>query len=217
MRARSALSLVMIVLLATVVGCGGGEETIPKASPTAGASVASPTLPAIMTPTAAPGTPAETPSPAPTAQVEGGTAALSVDAVSGGGIDATRTVSGSEAFALDVVVLEVSSPYRGVQFKLQWDPSVLNYVDQTYPESLPNVFCQLPTVTSDWIYGGCAGQVALSYTGPVATVQLRCASSGTSPLHLIPLSEDPAFGTGAAAEAGAPFTSVLKDATIQCS
>lgn len=206
--------LLMIALAAMAGGCGGGEEAAPE--------VATPGFmtPEAMTPGVSPEAPAAAtpsgPQPGTVPQAEGESSVLAVDAVPGDPFDATRTVSGDEPFGVDVNVVEVSGPYKAVQFKLRWDAAVLAYVDQEYHEPIELGFCQLPSFEEGGIYGGCAGQIATVFTGAIATVKMRCVGSGTSPLHLVTFAEDPDFGSGLAFDPGLTFPSTYRDASITC-
>lgn len=201
---RTAVLFLIVALAAVAGACGGGEEDGPEV-----------TMPGVTREEPAAASPSG-PQPWTLPQAEGESAFLAVDAVPGDPLDATRTVSGDEPFAVDVEVVEVSGPYRAVQFKLRWDAAVLAYVDQEYHEPLELGFCQLPSIEEAAIYGGCAGQIATLFTGAIVTVMMRCVGSGTSPLHLVTLAEDRDFGSGLAFDAGLAFPSTYRDASVTC-
>jgi len=162
------------------------------------------------------GEPSAEPTPVPT-PVFVGTAAIAVDAVSGGAVDATTVVTGSSPFDVDIVILSVDPGYQGYQYKLEWDPSILAYDGQKHLMPAELSICADPVLAASDIYAGCArmgGETTI--TGPLNTVTLHCIGTGTSPLHLNTLTEDPAFGTSAIAEMGFFVDTALTDASVTC-
>ncbi len=145
-----------------------------------------------------------------------GSAAMAVDAISGGAIDSARTVTGSGPFDIDIVVTSTSEPYKAEQYKLQWDAAVLAY-DAERPANLDGLsLCGQPTAGADTVWNGCAATEPTTATGVVHTVTLHCVQDGTSPLHLVSIAEDSAFGTALATGPGTPLATSLTDAQITC-
>lgn len=157
--------------------------------------------------------PATTPVPG----VSLGEAEIAVDAVSGGTVDATRTVTGTGPFEVDVVIVSTTEGYQGYQYKLRWDEAVLAYDGQTDLKPADLDLCATPTVRGSTVYGGCV-RVSdnTTFTGPVNTLTLHCLSTGTSPLHLMTRTEDPHFGSGTLGFAGVSIPTTLTDASVTC-
>jgi len=143
--------------------------------------------------------------------------AFAVDAISGGGVDATRMVTGVTPFDIDINITSASQPYQGYQYMLQWDPAVLAYDGQTdlTPASLS--LCATPNTTTTNVSSACArvsGET--QFAGPVNTVSLHCVADGTSRLHLATRAEDRAFFTETLPRGGGDMDTVLTDASITC-
>jgi hypothetical protein len=146
-----------------------------------------------------------------------GTVTMAVDAVSGGAVDATTAVTGSSPFDVDIVILSVDPGYQGHQYKLEWDPSILAYDGQKHLMPADLTICADPVPVESNVYTGCARMSGeTTFTGPLNTVTLHCIGTGTSPLHLNTLIEDPAFGTSAIAEMGYFMDTALTDASVTC-
>ena len=144
--------------------------------------------------------------------------AVTVDAVSGGGIDSARSVSGSgDPFPLDIVITSAGTSYQSYQYYLQWDPDVLAYDAQTNLSPSGLVLCATPTITGQTVWAGCSRQTGTTtFAGPVNTVSLHCVGDGTSPLHLRTLGEDVVLGTTTLAQYGVTIDTSLTDAAVTC-
>jgi len=141
---------------------------------------------------------------------------MAVDAVSGGGVDASTTVTGTDPFDVDIMVTDAPIAYKVEQYKLQWDPALLAYDSET-PTLLDGLtICGSPTVGANTVYNSCAALAPTTATGAVHTVTLHCVGTGTSPLHLVTVVEDPTFGTSTTGEAGVKINTALTDASITC-
>ena len=165
----------------------------------------------------------ETPSRAPSTAVPPvpafvGTGAMAVDAVSGGLVDASRVVTGSDPFDVDIDIVSVDPGYQGYQYKLQWDPSILAYNDQKHLMPVELTFCADPVFmgASD-VYAGCARAGGdTTFVGPLNTVTMHCIGAGVSPLHLKTMTEDPDFGTTVIGDMGILVKTALTDASVTC-
>jgi hypothetical protein len=140
-----------------------------------------------------------------------------VDALSGGTVDVSRTVTGTSPFDVDVVVDKALSGYQGYQYKVQWDPAVLAYEAQEDLMPAELELCAEPTVRDNTVYGGCARVTETTdYTGPIHRLTFRCVANGASPLHLITLVEDRHFGSTLLGFAGVTIETALVDASVTC-
>jgi hypothetical protein len=190
---RSCIALVLLLAGGLLLSCGGGGEEAPEGAPSPG------------------GEEGEAP------PVVRNGAGMVVDAVSGGAVDASGTVTGGSPFGVDVVVDKAVSGYQGYQYKVQWDPAVLAYDAQEDLKPAELELCAVPTVGEDTVYGGCARVTeTTNYTGPIHRLTFRCVANGTSPLHLMTLIEDQHFGSTVLAFAGATVETALVDASVTC-
>lgn len=183
----------LLVAGGLLVSCGGGGEEVP-------------------TQTSPVGLESRTPPPV----IQNG-AGMAVDAVSGASVDANRTVTETPTFDVDVVVDKAVSGYQGYQYMIQWDPAVLAYEGQEdlKPEGLE--LCAEPTPRENTIYGGCARiSENTNFTGPIHKVSFRCVAEGTSPLHLVSLTENEHFGSTILGFAGVTIDTDLTDASVTC-
>jgi hypothetical protein len=146
-----------------------------------------------------------------------GTAAMAVDAVSGGAVDATAVVAEASPFDVDIVMLSANPGYQAYQYKLEWDPTILAYDGEKHLMPADLSVCADAVVTASNVYAGCARAGGnTTFTGPLSTVTLHCVGAGTSPLHLKTLAEDRAFGTSAVAQLGYFVDTTLTDASVTC-
>lgn len=146
-----------------------------------------------------------------------GTAAMAVDAVSGGAVDATRLVAGTSPFDVDIVMLSVDPGYQGYQYKLEWDPSILAFDSQKHLMPAELSLCADAVVAASNVYTTCVrAGAATTFTGPLNTVTLHCIGEGTSPLHLKTTTEDRAFGTAAVGDTAYYMDTALTDASVTC-
>lgn len=189
MRKSLCIPLLVLVIAGGMLAACGGEESSP----------------------AVPGTPVAT-------EPFLGTAAMAVDAVPGGAVDASRVVTGSDPFEVDIVMVSVDLGYQGYQYKLEWDPSVLAYDDQRHLMPVELTFCADPVFLGESdVYTGCARAGGdTTYVGALNTVTLHCVASGESPLRLKSMVEDPNFGTSAIGDMGWLVETALADASVTC-
>ena len=153
---------------------------------------------------------------------------MSVDAVSGGGLDLSRIVTGATPFTVDIVVRSpVGTAYAGYQDGLAFDSSVVNADTVTQLKNGGMTTCgakavnnndpTFPPYTGNAYDYGCANLSGTgTFTGPVTTVTLHCVGNGTSPLHLITLGEDSSSGTTTADSLGGFINTGLTDASVTC-
>ena len=152
-----------------------------------------------------------------------------MDAVSGGGLDAIRLVSGATAFDVDLWIRLAGSAYMSYQASLNYNPAILAWVPVgtkgwTYSGlggMTNNVAAsakdQLPVDTvNDSSFGGSAAGDVITDIGVAATVHMQCVGNGTSPLHLITLVEDVAFGTSTIDADANWINTGLTDASVTC-
>jgi len=145
-----------------------------------------------------------------------GTNAIAVDAVSGGSVDASRTVTGTDPFDVDVVITTVGEAYQAYQQYTQWNPAVLALDNAVFlsPDGL--VLCGQRVTTESTVQGGCAGMGTTTYTGPVETFTFHCVADGTTTLHLVTLVENFQFGTTTVRSPGSIIDTTLIDASMTC-
>lgn len=140
-----------------------------------------------------------------------------VDAVSGGAVDATRIMTGTSPFDVDVVVDKAVSGYQGYQYLVRWDPAVLAYEGQKDLKPAGLELCAAATERTNTVLGGCARTSDnTNYTGPVNTLTFHCVADGASPLHLVTLIEDEDFGSTALGYAGVTIETTVTDASVTC-
>lgn len=143
--------------------------------------------------------------------------ALAVDAVSGGGIESTRTVTGIDPFQVDINVTAASQPYQGYQYVLQWDPAILAYDSQANLTPAELTLCATVTVHDNTLAAGCVRTSGpTQFVGPVNTVSLHCVADGTGALHLRSLAEGYPLVTKTAGPSGAEIDNFLTDAYVTC-
>jgi len=190
---RLWIALVLLLAAGLVVSCGGGGEEAPEGAPPQGQNEGAPPPP-----------------------IQDG-AGMVVDAVPDGAVDASRTVSGTSPFEVDVVVDRAESGYQGYQFKLQWDAAVLAYEGQEDLKPAELDLCAAASVRGNTVYGGCARvRENTNYTGPINRLTFRCLGDGTSLLHLVSLVEDEHFGSKALGYSGVAIETTLADASVTC-
>jgi hypothetical protein len=141
-----------------------------------------------------------------------------LDAVSGGAVEASRTVTGADPFDVDVVVMKAGSGYQGYQYMVQWDPAVLVYEGQEDLKPADLNLCALPTVRENNVFGGGCARISenTNYTGPLNTLTFHCVAGGVSPLHLVGFAEDQNFGSTLMGYAGVTVETALVDASVTC-
>ncbi len=181
------------------------------------AATSTPKPPLTFTPTAT-----RTPVPATataTATQPSGPNEMAVDSVSGGGVDASTTVTDTERFDVDILVTDAPNAYKAEQYTLRWDPGLLVFDSET-PTQLGGLeYCSFATlrVGGDTVYSGCAALAPTTATGVVHKVTLRClGEDGTSSLHLVSPAEEPSFGTTTASGPGEYIPTHLIDASVTC-
>lgn len=146
-----------------------------------------------------------------------GTAEMVVDAVSGGEITATAEVRGTDPFEVDVNILGATAGYQGYQYYLNWDPNVLALDDHRYLEPASLDLCATAAIFDDRVAAGCVRlEDVTMFAGSVGTISFHCASSGTSPLHLMTSEERPASFSGVLAPRGLIISTELTDASVTC-
>jgi hypothetical protein len=216
---------VLLVAAGMVAACGGGESSPTAQAPaTAVASPGSMGTGATVVPS--PGLPRAGATAVPSPGLPGtgatvvaspGAEAMAVDAVSGGAVDASRVVTGSDPFDVDIVILSGASGYQGYQYKLEWDPSVLAYDHQKHLMPAELNFCADAIVGTSDVYTGCARSGGdTTFVGPLNTVTLHCIGAGVSPLHLKTMTEDVNFGTSVIGDVGILVDTSLTDASVTC-
>ena len=195
-------------------------EPQPTPTPTATGTPTGPTGTATVTRTPTPSTtPAPTGTPTPTPLPGANEMAVDADGGAGGasGVQASRTVYDTDPSDIDIWVTDAPNAYLVEQYTLQWDPALLGYDSET-PTLLDRLtMCGVPYVTANTVFNGCGAIVPTTATGAVHTVTLHCVGTGTSPLHLVTMVEDPTFGTTTWAGAGVIIGTALTDASLTCS
>jgi hypothetical protein len=165
---------------------------------------------------------------------------MSVDATSGGGIDASRVVSGGGNFVIDVDIQHggtTADNYAGYNLRLRFDDAILAFVpDQdlnsdTTLESwiytglggtvLDSVVSQYDEADSDTLidtlFGGSARVTGLtSASGAAVNATFRCIANGTGTLHLVSSAERPVQYTTTLGSGGVDLPTNLVDASITC-
>jgi hypothetical protein len=228
----------------TLGRAGGSPEPLPTTLADAEIICSPPPTPTacpaeVCTPTATPSpapTPTATPTPDPSAQPN----LISVDAVSGGSVQATGRFPVGSEFDVDINIQHGGSSsfdYAGYEAALCFDSHVLDFLPaqdmtgDTVPESwtytdLGDMF--LRATNSEWTEGcpaalpdtflvGGAGRSAgtTSASGASATARFACVTPGVTTLHLVMPGEallySDTFATG-----GIPLPTELADATVTC-
>ncbi len=145
--------------------------------------------------------------------------AMAVDAVPGGAIDATRTVTGGDPFDITINVTSVGTPYQAYQFNVRYDMSILQFVTGQNHQPGGLAACSAPLDNNSSIYLGCASftNETTDFMGVTDTLTFRCIADGVSPLHLL-TDEEVGITTGTNMAAGnaqmVPMR--LTDASITC-
>ncbi len=160
-----------------------------------------------------------TPTPTPTTTpTPGGANAIALDAVPGGGVDASRVVSGPAPFDVDVMIAAAPTGYAGYQYVMAWDPAVLAFDGQVHLEPTEAGFdlCSENYAPPDRSMAGCVKLGGTTTcTGPVNTVTMHCVSNGWSALHLVAQGEDTTYSKTLAL-GGVVIPTDLVDASITC-
>jgi hypothetical protein len=180
----------------------------PSATPTA-TPAATMTRTPTRTPTAVP-TPTRTPTPTAAPTTPNG---MAVDAISfqeySPEIDATRTVTSTSPFRVDIVITKAGQAFQQYRYKLEWDPAVLAFDSQQNLLNSIQWECTTPVITASSVQVTCTAFGALKVTGPAHTVTFHCVGNGTSPLHL-------RSGSGTYNSSGNPIPTSLTDASATC-
>jgi hypothetical protein len=201
-----------------------------------------PCPPDVCTPTATP-PPAPTPTATPTPDPSARPNLMSVDAVSGGDIDATRQVAAGSEFDVDIHIQHGGSSgleYAGYGAGVCFDSDILNFVptqdmnDDTIPESwtytgLGQMYIEgsvtaggvrCPADLADTgLYGGAirpAGTGTTSASGAAVTARFACVDAGVTTIHLATQEEDADFYSMTMELSAAALPTDLADATITC-
>jgi hypothetical protein len=153
---------------------------------------------------------------------------MAVDAIPGGGVDASVVVTGTGSFDVDIVITDASTPYQGYEDGLAFDSSVVNAdtVTQLTPGDMTtcgvvainNADNSYPPYTGTAYDFGCSklSPGGSTFTGPLTRVTLHCVGNGTSALHLVSLVEDPLYGTSTMDASGGFIDTGLTDASVTC-
>lgn len=144
--------------------------------------------------------------------------AVALDAISGGAVDPSRTVSGTASFDFDIVITEATEAYQGYQYVLQWDPAVLAFDSEValMPPAAGFAFCTPANVGTDIVKAGCARfSGTTNFTGAVNTLTFHCVDNASTNLHLVTSSESPSFTT-TQGPGGVILATSLTDASITC-
>jgi hypothetical protein len=145
--------------------------------------------------------------------------AMGVDAIEGGTVDLTRTVTDTAQFNVSVNVTTAGEAYMAYQYTLEWDPAVVAYDSATHliPTGSGLGTCSDPVTDVNWVYASCSrSSGTTSFTGAVESVTLHCVAAGTSALHLQSADENPAFGTTTVDSDGAYISTDVADASVTC-
>lgn len=155
---------------------------------------------------------------------------MAIDADPGAaGVQTSRSVP-SGSFEIAILAQNISAPYAGYQWQLEWDDNVLDpggATENTGGTGLticapPSQYPFPPPGKEWWGNGaGCVGLSTTTFSGTLTTVTLLCAVpegiARQTRLRLVSVTEEPDFGTTFLAEGGAPIsTSLGADVTITC-
>jgi len=153
------------------------------------------------------------------------TAAMAVDAIPGGGGDATRTVTGTEPFDVDVVITAADMGYAGWQVYMRYDSAVLTWVPvgDKKVAYLYEPTSMMHAVAQDLGVGGTIREVGFGSAStpnpPVnrlASLRFQCIANGDSALHLTNSTDSPASYSTTLDGSANVITTDLVDATITC-
>jgi hypothetical protein len=194
--------------------------------------------PDVCTPTATP-SPAPTPTPVPTPDPSSLPNVISVDAFSGGTIDADRHLPVGTEFDIDVHIQHGGSSgtnYAGYDAGICFDSDVLDFIPTqdmtgdsvleswTYTD-LGDMFLQAATnevlycpvaFPDTGLFGGAVrGAGTTSASGVAATAHFVCVAQGTTTLHLV-TPDDQLMHSDTYTLGGNPLPTEFADATITC-
>ena len=192
---RWILPVPLFLVAVLAVSCGGGE---PSSSTSSGGP------PGVSMPRA---------TPLPTVT---GTTEMAVDAIPGEATDATRTMTGTAPFDVDIVIAKAEPAYQGYQYMLLWDPAVLALDGQVdlKPDDLS--MCATPATADERVAAGCIRAAGpTTFGGAVNRVTLHCVGDGTSQLHLLSSAEEDSFTTTLLPD-GRAIATALVDASVTC-
>jgi len=151
-----------------------------------------------------------------TAQAQQGTNAMAVDAVPGGGVDSSRTVTGSGTFDVDVLITGAPTSYAGYGSKLEFDPSILAADSHSYLAGAVFDLCAAGTIGAGSVKSGCAlSGGTTTFTGATDRIAFRCIANGVSLLRLVPPA-DAISNTTTLGPGGTTVPTALADAQITC-
>ena len=143
--------------------------------------------------------------------------AMAVDAVAGGAIDPTRTVTGTAPFEIDIVITSAPTPYYGYGYTLGWDPAVLDADTAVKLEPADFPSCPKPVLGRSNVWGSCAqSEAGTQFVGAVTMVRFHCVTDGVSPLHLVTAAEMPLEHTATTGRDGGQMDTALTDASVTC-
>ncbi len=137
------------------------------------------------------------------------------------GMDSSITVPPGSTFSIGINVTQVAQPYYGLQFEVSWPGADLQYTGTRAVAAASPFSCEVPRDVmsggQEMVQDGCgSGATSQTYTGRIETLEIRCLSLGTFPIHLVTQAEDPNFGTSMIGPAAAPLGTSTVDATVTC-
>jgi hypothetical protein len=102
-------------------------------------------------------------------------------------------------FDVDIRVVTTEPLFQGYQFRLDYDPAIVNVDGVTQHEPINLNLCATPSIdnVAGTVLSGCAAlsAVPVPFDEIVETVEMHCVAPGTSPLTLVGLGVDPQYGS----------------------
>lgn len=115
---------------------------------------------------------------------QGASNAIAVDAIPGGGVDAS-IAPGTATFDVDVVIVHTTAPYAGYGSVLQFDANILAVDGHSYLAAGVFDLCASALITTGSVKSGCAlSGGTTTFAGATDRITFHCVGQGVSPLHM---------------------------------
>jgi len=124
------------------------------------------------------------------------------------------------SFTVDVDFTAADTAYQGYKGYLEWNNTIVNDASPpvyTYSTLGGMIVPATPTEKPDGLQFSAMNPIATSNAlGTAFTLELTCLMAGTSPLHLVTVVEDAAFGNTHLAPGGLAINTDLVDDSVTC-
>jgi hypothetical protein len=161
------------------------------------------------------------------------------------GIQSTRSVASGATFNIYLVASNITTPYAGYAWEVEWDAATLQFNSATENSANPpnghgGVLCApasvidetagppgpgVPPTDKEWAGQG-AGCLRISGTttyaveanppGNITTISITCTDDAVTPIRFVTQAEDPPFFAAYQAEGGAKIPTAYVDSTLTC-